>query len=210
MEKKLVRVKYNEKRLNFLDATLPYLVLTDGTVLYNYDYYYNRILTFIRELNEYDTPVVPFKLWNFKGEDLHTYSNHIEFIEYDQAIVYEAAKEVYPEESEEVWLAEVANHYNTLLEMDDERCEARQDIEETFEAEKKEAERRQDLLQNIANLTAHDDDALPSPEVMQLRNDANQQILADAFAEPAKSEIVVETPKIITSSIENIPTKLVL
>jgi hypothetical protein len=45
---------------------------------------------------------------------------------------------------------------------------------------------------------------------MQLRNDANQQILADAFAEPAKSEIVVETPKIITSSIENIPTKLVL
>lgn len=210
MEKKLVRVEYNEKRLQFLDATLPYLILEDGDTVYNFDYYFVRNATFIRKLNEFDAPVIPFKLWNFKGEDLTSYYNHIKFLEFDQKVVYEAAKEVYPGESEEFWLAEVEKHYQTLLDIDEGICEARQDIEETNKAERAENERRQNLLQDIANRTAQDEDALPSPEVMQLRMDETNKILADAFAEPEKSEIIVETPKIITSLSDNTPTKLVL
>ncbi len=210
MEKKLIRVPYNEKRLQFLDATLPYLVLKSGEVIYNFDYYVLRNATFIRQLNEFDAPVIPFKLWNFSGKDLHSYYDHIEFLEFDQNVVYEAAKEVYPEESEEYWQAEVAKHYAKLLEMDEGICEARQDIEETKNAERMEHERRQKLLQDIADRTAHDEDALPTPEVMQLRMDETNKILADVFAEPEKSEIIVETPKIITSLSDNTPTKLVL
>lgn len=210
MEKKLIRVPYNEKRLQFLDATLPYLVLKSGEVIYNFDYYVLRNATFIRQLNEFDAPVIPFKLWNFAGKDLHTYHDHIEFLEFDQNIVYEAAKEVYPEESEEYWQAEVAKHYAKLLEMDEGICEARQDIEETKNAERMEHERRQKLLQDIADRTAHDEDALPTPEVMQLRQDAANKMLEEAFVPQPSSEIVVEQPKIITSAFENTPTKLVL
>jgi len=213
MEKKLIRVKYNEKRLNFLDATLPYLILTDGTTLYNFDYYATKLATFIREVNEYNSPVVPFKLWNFKGEDLHTYSNHIEYLEFDQAVVYEAAKEVYDDENEEFWLLQVQEHLDAVNAMDDGICDARSDIESTFEAEKKENERRQNLLQSIADKTANDPDALPSPEVMQLRQDANNKLLDDAFGantETTAAGIVVEKPKLITSAFENTPTKLVL
>jgi len=94
--------------------------------------------------------------------------------------------------------------------MDEGICEARQDIEETKNAERMEHERRQKLLQDIADRTAHDEDALPTPEVMQLRMDETNKILADVFAEPEKSEIIVETPKIITSLSDNTPTKLVL
>lgn len=210
MEKKLIRVPYNEKRLQFLDATLPYLVLNSGDVVYNFDYYYIQNASFIRELNEFDAPVVPFKLWNFKGEDLHSYHNHIEYIEFDQNVVYLAAQEVYPGESEAFWQDEVEKHYSMLLELGDGICEARQDIEEKNEADRKEHERRQNLLQDIANRTANDEDALPSPEVMQLRQDAANKMLEDAFAETPKNEIVVETPKIITSASELTPTKLVL
>ncbi|MFA5403991.1 MAG: hypothetical protein WC358_03550 [Ignavibacteria bacterium] len=210
MEKKLIRVQYNEKRLQFLDAALPYLVLKSGEVLYNFDYYVLRNATFIRELNEFNAPVIPFKLWNFAGEDLHTYHDHIEFLEFDQNIVYEAAKEVYPEESEEFWLGEVDKHYAALLEMTDGICEARSDIESTKDAERKEHERRQNLLQEIADRTAHDEDALPTPEVMQLRQDAANKMLAETFSPEPSSEIITEQPKIITSAFENTPTKLVL
>lgn len=210
MEKKLIRVPYNEKRLQFLDATLPYLVLKSGDILYNFDYYFLRGTSFIRALNEFDAPVTPFKLWNFKGEDLNTYHNHIEFLEFNQAVVYEAAKEVYPGESEEFYMEQVETHYETLIALGDGICEAREDIESTNEAEKKENERRQNLLQSIADRTAQDEDALPSPEVMQLRQDAANKILEESFAEPPKSEIIVETPKIITSVNELTPTKLVL
>jgi hypothetical protein len=210
MEKKLIRVPYNEKRLQFLDATLPYLVLNSGEVVYNFDYYCTRNASFIRELNEFDAPVVPFKLWNFKGEDLHSYYNHIEYLEFDQNVVYLAAQEVYPGESEEFWQDEVEKHYSMLLELGDGICEARQDIEEKNEADRKEHERRQNLLQDIANRTANDEDALPSPEVMQLRQDAANKMLDEAFAETPKNEIIVETPKIITSTSELTPTKLVL
>ena len=211
MEKKLIRVPYNEKRLNFLDATLPFLVLEDGTTLYNYDYIYNSNVMFIRELDEFNVPKKPYKLWNFAGEDLSTYHRHIKFIEFDQSEVYKAAQEVFPEGNEEVWLAQVEQHYRTVNEMGEGICEARSDIMNTFKAEKEEQERRQNLLQSIADRTAQDEDALPSPEVMQLRADEAQKALDEAFA-PSTSDsgIIVETQKIITSLHDNTPTKLVL
>lgn len=209
MEKKLIRVKYNEKRLQFLDATLPYLVLRDGEVLYNFDYFATSSATFIRALNEFDVPTIPYRLWNFKGEDLTTYHNTIVEIEYDENVVYEAAREVFPKESDEFYAEEVRKHYKKLLDMDEGICEARQDIEETYENEKKEKERRMNLLERIANETAKDPDALPSPEVMQMRIDESNKILEDAFKEPESTEIKVETPKIITSSVESTPTKLI-
>lgn len=214
MEKKLVRVPYNEKRLNFLDATMPFLVLEDESVLYNFDYIYNANVMFIRELDEFNVPKKPFKLWNFAGEDLSSYYRHIKFIEFDQAEVYKAAQEVYPEDGEEVWMEQVEQHYQTLMGMGEGICEARSDIQGTFAEQKAEQDRRQNLLQSIADRTSQDEDALPSPEVMQLRADEAQKALDEAFAPSKTSEsgLIVEAPKpkIITSLTENTPTKLVL
>jgi hypothetical protein len=89
-----------------------------------------------------------------------------------------------------------------------------------FAEDKAEQDRRQNLLTDIANRTAGDEDALPSPEVMQMRQEAAQKMLDETFGSNTettdsgiiyeKKEITVETPKIITSSVENTPTKLVL
>ena len=212
MEKTLVRVPYNEKRLQFLDATLPFLYLEGGRKVYNFDYWAVPQATFIRELNEHDSPIIPMQLWNFKGEDLTKYVFAIKEIEYDKAVVYEAAKEVYDDMSEDELLEQVEEHYQRVLAMDDGKCQAREDVEGTFEAERAENERRQNLLNSIAQATAGDEDALPTPEVMQLRHDAAQKAVEDAFALSApSSEIVVETPKIITSLNEPLkPSKLIL
>lgn len=211
MEKTLTRVPYNEKRLQFLDATLPFLVLKDGRVVYNFEYYSTPNATFIRELNEFNAPIVPSRMWNFKGDDLTSYYNTIVELEYDKAVVYEACKDYYSEDGEDVWNDALEQHTQTVLAMDGGVCEAREILEAAHAAEKAEQERRQALMQSIADATAQDEDALPSPEVMQLRLDAGKDVLTNKpVGNATPSGITVETPKIITNLNESAPTKLIL
>jgi hypothetical protein len=117
------------------------------------------------------------------------------------------------------------------LAMGDGKCDARNDIEETINADRVENERRQNLLQKIADQTAGDADALPSPEVMQLRMEANQAAIDATFTadtistgEITPSGIEVVKPNLITSTNDDVsssglitslnepakPTKLIL
>lgn len=180
MEKKLIRVAYTEKRLEFLDVLEPYLVLQDGRVLYKFDFFITKNLMFIRELDEFDKPVVPYKLWNFKGEDLTTYYNHISHIEYDVNLVYDAAREVKETDDPEIIEATVKEHYEKVLSMGgDDISESRKLIEESAEQERLENERRQKLMQEISDRTAHEEDALPSPEVLELRRQSQVPKILD-------------------------------
>lgn len=165
------RVKYTEKSLNILDAALPSLVLSDGRVLSKFDYIAYPSGTFIRELDEYDKVKIPKQLWNFAGKDLSTYCFDIVELEYDANVIRSAHEEVYPDASPEEINEMCEAYHNRLVENDNEMCEARKNLVEAYEAENKENERRQSLLQKIADATANDPDALPSPEVMQMRMD---------------------------------------
>lgn len=231
MEKKFVKVPYNEKRLQFLDPLLPRLILENGEIIYDFDYFFTQQAMFIRKLNEFGSPVVPYKLWNFSGQDVSSYFNHIKEIEFNQAGVYDAALEVYPNETPEFHAEIVEKHLADTLAMGDGKCDARNDIEETINADRVENERRQNLLQKIADQTAGDADALPSPEVMQLRMEANQAAIDATFTtdtistgEITPSGIEVVKPNLITSTNDDVsssglitslnepakPTKLIL
>lgn len=191
------RVKYTEKSLNILDATLPSLVLSDGRVVSKFDYMAYPSGTFIRELDEYDKVKVPKQLWNFAGKDLSAYCFDIVELEYDAAVVRDAHEEVYPDASPEEIDAMCEAYHNKLVENDTEMCEARKNLVEAYEAENKESERRQSLLQKIADATANDPDALPSPEVMQMRIDEANR-LAESQIQLPDSSIVTPPTGLIT------------
>lgn len=186
------RVKYTEKSLNILDAALPSLVLYDGTVLSKFDYFSYPYGTFIRELDEYDKVKVPKQLWNFSGKDLTAYCNDIVELEYDMNVIRNAHVDVYPNASPEEIDAMCEAYHQKLVDNDTSICDARKNLTEAHEAEMKENQRRQDLLQKIADQTANDQDALPSPEVMQLRMDEAQRL--------AESEIQLMDTSIVTPS----------
>ena len=154
---------------------------------------------FIQALTEFNVPYRPTKLWSFSsGDDLTTYSNNIIQLEYDANIVRNAFKDVYPEYSDDEIEGSYFDYHQKLLGNDNGISEARKNIEEGHEIENAENKRRYDMLQHIADLTANDPDALPSPEVMQKQLDDSQKMLADTFAEP-KSNIITNDTKIISS-----------
>ena len=184
------RVPHTEKSLNILDATLPSLILADGAVLSNFDYFATASGTFIRALDEYGLVTRPTQLWNFAGKDLRTYSNDIVELEYDADKVRAAHEDVYPDASSEEIDAMCEAYHQRLLGNDTGMCDARKNLTEGFEKETQENQRRQDLLQRIADQTANDPDALPSPEVMQLRMDEAKRL--------AESEIKLQDMSIVT------------
>lgn len=205
------RVPYTEKSLNILDATFPSLVLTDGTVLSTFDYFIRGNITFIRELDEFNVVKKPNQFWNFSGKDVSTYTNDIVELEYDFDKIKNAHIDVYPDASDEEIDEMCEAYHKRLLDNDKEICEARKNIIEGFEAENAETQRRQDLLQRIADQTANDPDALPSPEVMQMRMDEAKR-LAESQIQVPDSSIVTPPTGLITGlhEVPANPPKIIL
>lgn len=195
------RVKYTQKALQHLDATLPFLVLTDGSILSNFTYMKYSYGTYIIALTEFDVPFRPSRMWNFEGEDLTTYYNAITHVEYDANLIRTALLEVEGPMSEAELEVKVLEFHKMLESYDDGICSALEMLDEAYAAEKAEGERRNKFLQDIADATANDPDALPSPEVMQMRIDESNKVLDAAFSDvgTTSNEIEVVKPSIITS-----------